>query len=379
MRVLQSLLTILRLAAILATIGSSSASAQVAKLSATYCNGLTCSRGSGSCVNIGEHGDREYFLTVGHAVLQPDASKVTVAIHLDDGVHEARVEAADMNPDLAVISIPATGSCRPFSLAQVLDEEQYDLVGFTGGGPYVKRTAMRVRRGGDHAVFRVRVRGGDSGGPFLDSQNRIAAICWGGTDDGETYATDCVRIRGWMKARIGFIPGSRPVAPEPPAPPPEFNPPQRPRPTPDSHPASSPGPTPDHSAGPCECAYCIERLADLQRQINALKSRCDAPAPTPAPVPAEKPDLSGIDAKLVELEARIKQTGELTKRIDALEFKIREVQLAGGKTEQLEKELAAIRDLTFDVRSLAPDGTVVDSRRLKLGDPIDLRLVPKKL
>lgn len=333
---------------------SGAAQAQVAKVSAKYCYRTHCTIGEGSCVNIGFHEGRAYFLTAGHVVTEPGAASVSARINLDNGLCEARIEAVDKDPDLALLSIPERDGTQVFELAEKLDGDSFDLVGFANGGRYVKRAAVRVRRSGDHAVFRSRVVTGDSGGPYLDSSGRVAAICWAASLAGdEGYATDCVRIRTWLKARAGFIPVPR-----------RTGPPGKPLPEPQPTPAP-------HKA--CNCPDCAAKFADLQKQIDALKAKCDTPSPAP-----EKPDLSEIERRLKELEERAKALAELQGRMDEIKFEIDKVRIAGGKTDQLEKELAAIRDMTFQVRSLAPDGTVISSQRRKLGEDIDLRLVPKK-
>jgi hypothetical protein len=320
----------------------SSASAQVAKLTSQKCDGYSCTVGSGTCVNIGVRGDRAYFLTAGHCVF--GCTKPLIYLH--NGAIEARIEAADLNPDLGLLSIPAREtSQQPFPLADDVAESTFDFVGFTGGGMYVKRTARLLRRTGGMLVVDMPGGGGDSGGPYLE-RNRVVGIHCVLANDGRR-GNDCVTIRRWLQARVGYVPGSLTT----------------PQPAP-----STPQPAP--VAATCQCSG---EIAALKAQIAELRARCDKPYEPPA-----VPDTSDITKRLDALEGRIAAVGELTKRIDQLEFKIAEVRLAGGKTEQLEKELAALRDLTFEVRSLAPDGKVVSSEKKRLGENIDLRLVPKR-
>lgn len=342
---------------VLAVTLNGTAQAQVAKLSVKACYVTNCSTGSGSCVNIGEHEGRAYFLTAGHVVRHPGAARITASISLGDGWHDARIEASDGKPDLGIISIPVedTKGWYEFDVAETVDGDNFQLVGFPEGKDYQKRPATRVRSG-EHIVFRSRVHPGDSGGPYIDSKDRVASICWGASMDGnEGYATDCVRIRRWCKERLGFMPVPRRKgggSDDAPAPPPE----------------KEPTPVP----GACNCPDCATKFASLNTQIEELRSRCDK---LPAP---QQPDTSAIEAKLADMEQRIAAMKDLQKKIDAMQYKIDEVRISGGDTEQLKKELAAIRDLTFQVRSLSPDGKVLSSETKKLGENIDLRLVPKK-
>lgn len=333
----------------------STASAQVAKVTTTKCHGTYCTIGSGTCVHIGTRNGRGYFLTAGHVV----AGAGTAVIDLRDGKVQARIEAADEDPDLGLLSVPDNvGLESAFPVAEEVAGESFELVGFTRGGPFVRRSARLLRRAGGLLVCAVQSDSGDSGGPYLDG-NRVVGIHMGVAADGKR-ATDCVTIRRWLTARVGFIP-CPPVASQPV--------PQRPQPGPPVEPTPA---TPPQVT--CGCAF---EIATLKAEIAALKAKCNAPV-TPPPPPAP-PSIPGeVTKRLEELEARIAFVSELTKRIDALEFKIGEVRIAGGKTEQLEKELAALRDLTFEVRSLAPDGKVVSSETKRLGDNIDLRLVPKR-
>lgn len=322
---------------------ASPASAQVARLTTQRCNGGSCTIGSGTCVNIGIRGDRAYFLTAGHCVLGSSRA----LIYLNRGTVEARIDAADETPDLALLSVPASDVDQTaFPLAEEVQESSFDFVGFSNGGPYIKRTARLIRRSGGFLICDVKTDSGDSGGPYLQN-NRVAGIHMGFASDGRR-ATDCITIRRWLMGRVGFVPGT--------------------------HPSLGPAPTPAPPQSPTVACRCSAEIAALKAEVAQLRAECNRPVD---PVP-QRPDMVELNRRLDELEKQIAAAKELAKRIDALEFKIAEVRLAGGKTDQLEKELADLRDKTFEVRSLAPDGKVVSSETIKLGDNINLRLVPKR-
>lgn len=325
-----------------------SADAQVAKVTVKRCNGFSCVIDSGTCVNIGTRNGRAYFLTCGHVV----SGSSSPLIQMNAGQVEARVEASDREPDLALLSIPDPQS-DVFPVADDVSATSFEFVGFTYGRAWSRRQAHRARRNNGMLIATCPIDQGDSGGPFLDGNRRVVGIVFG-VNGGEGYATDCITIRRWLMGRVGFVPGSL-NSPQPPSKP--------------APPQSAPAP------GPVAC-NCSAEIAALKADVAALKLQCSKPpAETPPPTAPVDPN---IGKRLDELEARIAAMAELTKRIDQLEFKIAEVRLAGGKTEQLEKELARLRDLTFEVRSLAPDGKVVSSEKKKLGENIDLRLVPKR-
>ncbi len=334
---------VLALCAILSC--GATASAQVAKVSWKQCNGVSCTFHEGTCVNIGNRNGRAYFLTAGHVVL----GGTSPVVYLRDGGVEARIEAADREPDLGLLSLPMTPSVQDsFPVAEDVTETSLEFVGFTYGRAFTKRQASRARRSNGLLIAVCHVDSGDSGGPFLE-KNKVVGIL-SATDGTSGYASDCITIRRWLMGRVGFVPGSL-TSPQPPTPT-----------LPQSQPAVA-----------CRCSA---EIASLRAEIAALKAQCGQHE-TPLP-PAPPPISPDITKRLDELEVRIAAMAELTTRIRSIEFEIDKVRLAGGKTEQLEKELAALRDKTFEVRSLAPDGKVVSSETKKLGDNIDLRLVPKR-
>lgn len=337
--------------AALVTLLASPADAQVTKISTQVCERNSCVRSIGTCVNIGVRGDRAYFLTAGHCI----RGGQVVLVHTNNGAHEARVEAIDATPDLALVSTTLAASTSYFPLAEEVSVESCEFVGFTQGGPYRVRKATRLRREGWHLVADCFADYGDSGGPYL-SGGRVVGVCWGSTGQ-QVVGTDCVTIRHWLRARVGFIPGDQPPQ-SPTQQPPAVQPPSQPILTPPA-------------AVACGCSA---EINTLKQQVAALQAKCNQP---PAPVEPAPDNTAELEARLDALEKQIAAAGELAKRIDALEYKLAEVRLAGGKTEQLEKELAALRDMTFEVRSLSPDGKVVSSKRQRLGENIDLRLVPK--
>ena len=140
----------------------STASAQVAKVTTTKCHGTYCTIGSGTCVHIGTRNGRGYFLTAGHVLLGVN----TAVIDLRDGKVEARIEAVDRNPDLGLVSVPDNvGLETAFPVADEVAGDSFELVGFTRGGPFVRRSARLMRRSGGLLVCVVKTDSGDSGGP----------------------------------------------------------------------------------------------------------------------------------------------------------------------------------------------------------------------
>lgn len=350
---LQLLALVLKAAVVLASIcGATPAEAQVCKVTSKRCNGFSCSFNNGTCVNIGTRNGRAYFLTCGHLL---DEGFRNPIIYLRDGGVEARVEASDMNPDLALLSIPDDQKLETvFPVADEIEETSFEFVGFTYGKPFTRRQAHRARRSSGMLIATCPIDQGDSGGPFL-AKGRVLGIVFG-VSGSEGFATDCIAIRRWLMVRVGFVPGSL-TSPQPA--------PSTPRPTP----ATTP------QAPPTVACNCSAEIAAMKAELAELKRQCNQHETPLPPPPTTNPEIT---KRLDALEDRIATVGELTGRIRELEFAIDKVRLAGGKTEQLEKELAALRDLTFEVRSLAPDGKVVSSEKKKLGENIDLRLVPKR-
>lgn len=333
---------------------SGAAQAQVAALKATYCYGNSCTMGNGSCACIGFHNGRAYFLTAGHVLIPDQPAKVTAAIRFDNALVDVKVEVADLEPDLGVVSVPESYATAVFEVAESADGDDFDLVGVPGNDGYRIERARVSGRDRERIRFRCRSTTGFSGGPYLDSRKRVVAVHTGFIHEtGERFGPNCVRIREWCRQRLGFIPVPQ-----------RTGPPGKPLPEP------QPTPAPPRA---CNCPDCAAKFAALESRIAALEAKCSAPAPAPV-----KPDLSEVERRLKGLEERAQALIELQKRIDEIKFEIDKVRIAGGKTDQLEKELAAIRDMTFQVRSLAPDGKVISSETKKLGENIDLRLVPKK-
>ena len=164
----------------------------------------------------------------------------------------AKVVMAQVNEDLdiAIMSARLSGvECGTLS-----DSESDQTAVATG---WLHNGGWRNKRGElvDTRLRGVRSEPGESGGPVVDPRTgEIVGIVWG-TDGRDTYLTRSVKIRLWLRSRLGYIPScGRPPAV-----------------------AQQPGPQPEASrpivvdVPGCDCKNYDSDIAALRAEVKAMK------------------------------------------------------------------------------------------------------------
>lgn len=210
------------------------------------------------------------------------------------------------------------------------------VVGFPGGrSATVVKSWFRVARSRvDHCA----VEQGMSGGPIYTSGHGLVGVLTGYTD-AETVYTPSWIIRPWLQQRLGYVPEC--PAPTPPGPL-----------VPKPDPISTPPDNRDYES-------LLARLDAVERALSGLKAEA---GPRGERGPAGERGPQGV----------MGPTGPAGRSADAGLIVKLETDVS-----RLEKEIAALRATKFPVRTLRPDGSVLDQDIVTLGDPIEFRLIPK--
>ena len=160
----------------------------------------------GSAVCIGEHNDRWWFLTVGHAYRRDSGSKLVGSfLGIRGKWLRTTYLRAKLKPDMALVSLKYDGSlvCVPIATTAPAVGSQVKLVGFPGGR-HVEYKHGNVR---DSSLMIVGapVRGGYSGGGVYNSAGQLAGIIWGGNKD-STHATSSSVLTSFVREHLGVLP-----------------------------------------------------------------------------------------------------------------------------------------------------------------------------
>jgi S1-C subfamily serine protease len=154
-------------------------------------------RSLGSGVLAGADDRFGYVLTAQHVVRDADGKpKVRFA---DGTVEHGEVLKADADADVAVIRVKRP-EIPPVEWADDSPKEGDELVaaGFGGDGQYqeaqgpVVGFTEKTDEAPDWMIVKAEVRSGDSGGPVLTKDGKLAGVLWG--CNGNTYATHVGRL-----------------------------------------------------------------------------------------------------------------------------------------------------------------------------------------
>lgn len=168
----------------------------------------------------------------------------------------AKVVMAQVNDDIDIAIVSARLSGVECGTLSESDADQTAVM--TG---FLPREGWRNQRGRvvEKRLYGVRSEPGESGGPVVDPRTgEIIGIVWG-TDGRDSYLTRSVKIRLWLRSRLGYIPSCG----QPPRPPV----------------VATPGPQPPQSSKPivvdvpgCDCKNYDGDIAALRAEIHAMKA-----------------------------------------------------------------------------------------------------------
>lgn len=291
-------------------------------------------RGSG--VTVGRLADgRDAVLTCSHVVR--GAERVWISWYNGQSVPcEVVADGGADGLDAALLATqldPEPSECLPLSADQLPIGASVSIYGYPGGAGTIRRV-RGTTSGASTIRAEQRIEQGMSGGAVVQSR-RIVGIVWGCEAyrpcNGE-YTPSCL-IVPWLKRRLGTVPACPGRTVEPPPQPPPQQPP----------PVSPPAPPPPQAGGECKCA---DRIASLESRLRKAEAQLAAVSRWSSP-PSPPTDTAALNQLRVEIE-------------------------------QIKLSLDRLRDVSFPVRTLKPDGSVFSEEVVRLGDPIELRLVPKK-
>lgn len=238
------------------------ATAVVVKSVETDCNAQRClppTIGYGSGVVIGKMADgTDAVLTCAHVV-----GRGTVEIGWTDGWVPARVVMSQYNSDFDVSLLSAN---LPNSECSALSGSEADadifMTGHVQGRGWRTVRGKYVYRGG--SLQGIAAIPGESGCPATDVNGDVVGIVK--TTDGisQSFVTESVKIRWWLKQKLGYIPSCQSQAPN--------VPPQVARP-------DCAVPTPPTNRDPiiidvpgCDCKNYDAEIAAIRDEIKAMKA-----------------------------------------------------------------------------------------------------------
>lgn len=237
---------------LLCSVAAEGATTVVVRATVTDCNAQRClppQQKWGSGVVIGSLSDGSTaILTAGHVVGNGEHH-----IGWNNGEWiPAKVVIAQVNDELDIAIVSARLSNVECGTLSESDADQTAVM--TG---FLHREGWRNQRGRvvEKRLYGVRSEPGESGGPVVDPRTgEIIGIVWG-TDGRDSYLTRSVKIRLWLRSRLGYIPscGRPPAVAQQPGPQP-----------PASHPivVDVPG---------CDCKNYDSDIAALRAEIKAMK------------------------------------------------------------------------------------------------------------
>ncbi|NMC21667.1 MAG: trypsin-like peptidase domain-containing protein, partial [Thermogutta sp.] len=299
--------------------------AAVARIANELRGGMTA-YGTGTL--IAKDDRRGWVLTCAH-LFRDGVGRVTVSFA--EGAYAARVLGWDREGDLAVLEIaapsadplpirgdvPAAGEAVTFcgyGTAGRLQVRSGRVLGYVHTAGLAGRETLQISGGAEN---------GDSGGPILDAQGRLAGVLWG-TDGTRTVGSYCGRIRAFLARLGGLFRADPPPAPLPeplpqplPEPLPEPLPPRDPgdgpRPLPPGDVAGQPEPEPE---GAAEAAGLRQRLQALAERLGASET-------------AQRAETRALSERLKVVEAAAAAVAQLRQRVEAAEAVVGKDNLRG--------------------------------------------------
>jgi len=263
---------------------------------------------------------RGWILTCAH-LFREGAGRVTVS--LPEGVYAARVLGWDRDGDLAVLEIAAP-SADPLPIREGVPAagEAVTFCGYGSTGRLRVRSGRvlgYVRTAGPAGRETLQVSGGaengDSGGPILDAQGRLAGVLWG-TDGTRTVGSYCGRIRAFLSRLGDFFragPSASPL-PEPwPDPLPPRNPADGPRPLPPGDVADQADAAPEGAGEAAGLRQRLQALADRLRDSETV----------------QRAETRTLSERLKLVEAAAAAVGQLRQRVEAAEAVVGKDNLRG--------------------------------------------------
>ena len=165
---------------------------------------------TGFCYGTGtfiEHDGRPLILTCAH-LFRDGVGKITVGFANGTLDIDAGLLAQDPAWDLAVLTIPRP-TVTPMVIAETAPKvgDEVQSCGW-GRGKWACNKGrvlgyVATRKNGTHETLEItgRAREGDSGGPMLNRQGELVAVCWG-ADNRTVTGTFCGRIRRFLAGII---------------------------------------------------------------------------------------------------------------------------------------------------------------------------------
>ncbi len=238
------------------------------------CTDGTVGYGSGTLVWRSPTHDRAIVLTCWH-ITRDTVGQPTVTFPNGDRF-AARILKVDRLWDLAALAIRRP-TIKPMAIAERTPQvgDRLSVAGY-GSGRYrirsgrVLRYASPSKTSPDEIVqVLAPIMPGDSGGPMIDSANRLAGVIFGGKR--EAHGTHCGRIRKFLQ---GLTPAAAQVSRPPAATPPVPS---------ILQPYSPPKPTPTDSPLLAELKKLTAQIVTLQARVAALKKIEPIPAGNDGP------------------------------------------------------------------------------------------------
>lgn len=311
-------------------------------------------------------GDRGFVaVTARHCVSldqQHVARRENVAVHWEGQRLVPVTLICDCGPDdLALMYFVCTGRLpEPVEVAAVdaKPDEQVWSLGCDEGLIGRPDTAVVVESRGKVAFRSMYlVSGGRSGGCIVRDRQLVGIVTERSRADGRIgYAVPVSQVRRYVRQwyPLGNCPGGVcPTGPryefpgqvqQVPSTPPTFR---------STVPAGQRDPqTGNPAALQQSCPDCDRRFGAIESRLQALEARSASDA---------SQQVAGLRSELQQLSGRV----------DEIEATVPQAIL------DLRADVKRVRELQIPVRVLTPDGRVFSEEKVKLGDPIDFRLVPK--